>query len=214
MTTRQVIASFSFLLLTSLVALPADVSAATVDSALAVSSTSPVQEGAIAKWQDRRFGMFIHWGPVSLKGTEISWSRAGERRDVTKKLPVDLEIPMNIPVKEYDALYKQFNPVKFNADEWVSIATATVNLTFLPQTGTNSAQISVSGGVVSGTLYGTPTVLYDIQLKTNLLDPVWTTLASPPLSNAPPYTAGADGSIHFVDTNPPPFQGFYQIIQH
>ena len=23
-----------------------------------------------------RFGMFIHWGPISLKGTEISWSRA------------------------------------------------------------------------------------------------------------------------------------------
>ena len=27
-------------------------------------------------WADARFGMFIHWGPVSLKGTEISWSRA------------------------------------------------------------------------------------------------------------------------------------------
>lgn len=27
-------------------------------------------------WADARFGIFIHWGPVSLKGTEISWSRA------------------------------------------------------------------------------------------------------------------------------------------
>ncbi len=26
-----------------------------------------------------RFGLFIHWGPVSLKGTEIGWSRGGER---------------------------------------------------------------------------------------------------------------------------------------
>ncbi len=56
-------------------------------------------------WKDARFGMFIHWGPVSLKGTEIGWSRGGE-----------------IPVEEYDNLYKQFNPVNFDADEWVSLA--------------------------------------------------------------------------------------------
>jgi len=60
---------------------------------------------AIAKWQQMRFGMFIHWGPVSLKGTEIGWSRGAQ-----------------IPIEEYDNLYKQFNPVKFNADEWVKTA--------------------------------------------------------------------------------------------
>ena len=27
-----------------------------------------------------------------------------------------------IPVPEYERLVQQFNPVKFNADEWVSIA--------------------------------------------------------------------------------------------
>ncbi|MHC4126679.1 MAG: 3-keto-disaccharide hydrolase, partial [Planctomycetota bacterium] len=26
-------------------------------------------------WRQARFGMFIHWGPVSLRGTEIGWSR-------------------------------------------------------------------------------------------------------------------------------------------
>jgi alpha-L-fucosidase len=56
-------------------------------------------------WKDARFGMFIHWGPVSLKGTEISWSRGTE-----------------IPVEEYDNLYKRFNPDHFNADEWVTAA--------------------------------------------------------------------------------------------
>ena len=30
----------------------------------------------LAWWREARFGLFIHWGPVSLKGTEISWSRA------------------------------------------------------------------------------------------------------------------------------------------
>lgn len=56
-------------------------------------------------WKDARFGMFIHWGPVSLKGTEIGWSRGRE-----------------IPVQEYDSLYKQFNPVHFDAEEWVKLA--------------------------------------------------------------------------------------------
>jgi alpha-L-fucosidase len=64
------------------------------------------KEERLEWWKDARFGMFIHWGPVSLKGTEISWSRGGS----------------GIPIEEYDALYKQFNPVNFDALEWVKIA--------------------------------------------------------------------------------------------
>jgi len=60
---------------------------------------------SLARWRAMRFGMFIHWGPVSIKGTEIGWSRGAE-----------------VPIEEYDNLYKQFNPVNFNADEWVAIA--------------------------------------------------------------------------------------------
>lgn len=62
-------------------------------------------EHNIEIWKDARFGMFIHWGPVTLKGTEIGWSRGRE-----------------IPIEEYDALYKQFNPVNFNAEDWVKLA--------------------------------------------------------------------------------------------
>jgi alpha-L-fucosidase len=72
------------------------------------------KEDHLRWWRESRFGMFIHWGPVSIKGTEISWSRGGERRGIGGK--------GEIPVEEYDSLYKQFNPVKFKADEWVSIA--------------------------------------------------------------------------------------------
>lgn len=68
----------------------------------------PVDQNAVKKWQDDRFGMFIHWGPVSLTAKEISWSRGGK----------------GTPVEVYDALYKQFNPEKFNADEWVAAAKA------------------------------------------------------------------------------------------
>ncbi|HXX65056.1 MAG TPA: alpha-L-fucosidase [Bacteroidota bacterium] len=76
---------------------------------------SPQQRAArLAWWRDGRFGMFIHWGPVSLKGTEISWSRGGERRGIGGS--------GEIPVEVYDNLYKQFNPVLFDASEWVAIA--------------------------------------------------------------------------------------------
>ncbi len=65
-------------------------------------------------WADARFGMFIHWGPVSLKETEISWSRANTNPKCPNQGPISAE--------EYDNLYKRFNPTQFNAKEWVRIA--------------------------------------------------------------------------------------------
>lgn len=62
---------------------------------------------ALARWQAMRFGMFVHWGPVALKGTEIGWSRGQQ-----------------VPADEYDALYQRFNPVQFDADEWLRTAKA------------------------------------------------------------------------------------------
>jgi alpha-L-fucosidase len=59
---------------------------------------------SIEKFQDLRFGLSIHWGPNVIAEKEISWSRG----DITHK-------------EVYDNFYKQFNPTKFNADEWVKL---------------------------------------------------------------------------------------------
>ncbi|HKC66072.1 MAG TPA: alpha-L-fucosidase [Pyrinomonadaceae bacterium] len=66
-------------------------------------------------WREARFGMMIHWGLYSVPAGQ--W----------KGKPVSGlgEWVMNharIPVAEYEKLAKQFNPVKFNADEWVRLA--------------------------------------------------------------------------------------------
>jgi len=68
-------------------------------------------------WREARFGLFVHWGPVSLKGTEIGWSRNGPRRG---RKPGNSD--NGVPVDVYDNLYKEFNPVRFDAKEWASIA--------------------------------------------------------------------------------------------
>ncbi len=62
---------------------------------------------SLKEFLDMRFGMFIHWGPVALKGKEISWSRGRE-----------------IPIEEYDKLYLDFNPELFSARDWVGAAKA------------------------------------------------------------------------------------------
>ena len=71
-------------------------------------------DARLAWWRSARFGMFIHWGPVSLTGQEISWSRANSNSNCPNNGP--------IPVDVYDNLYKRFDPTNFNAGEWVDIA--------------------------------------------------------------------------------------------
>ncbi len=65
---------------------------------------------AVKAWQDDRFGMFVCWGPVSLTGKEIGWSRGKGRKSA------------RTPVPAYDNLYKKWKPDKFDAREWVKVA--------------------------------------------------------------------------------------------
>ena len=71
----------------------------------ATNAQLKTSDAVMKDFMSRRFGLFIHWGPVSLRGTEIGWSRD---KQVSKA--------------DYDSLYKEFNPVLFNADAWVKTA--------------------------------------------------------------------------------------------
>ena len=69
-------------------------------------------------WQDARFGMFVCWGPVSLTGREIGWSRGQARPDQLQggKGPTPGEV--------YDNLYRKWKPDKLDAKKWVKVAQA------------------------------------------------------------------------------------------
>jgi len=64
-------------------------------------------------WREARFGLFLHWGIYSIP--------AGEWKGNTTYGEWIRE-SAQIPIKQYDEFVKQFNPVKFNADEWVAMA--------------------------------------------------------------------------------------------
>ncbi len=64
-------------------------------------------------WSDARFGMFIHWGLYSIP--------AGEWKGNTNHAEW-IRTTAQIPIAEYDKFVSQFNPVKFDAAEWVHMA--------------------------------------------------------------------------------------------
>ncbi|MFW6156053.1 MAG: alpha-L-fucosidase, partial [Armatimonadota bacterium] len=66
-------------------------------------------------WRDARFGMFIHWGIYAV--AEGRWN--GQH---VEGLGEWVMYRARIPVEEYETLAEQFNPVKFDAEEWVALA--------------------------------------------------------------------------------------------
>ena len=72
-------------------------------------------EARMKWWHDARFGMFIHWGIYSVPAGKYN----GEE---IKGIGEWIMNTAKIPVAEYEKFGKQFNPVKFDAAEWVKTA--------------------------------------------------------------------------------------------
>ena len=72
----------------------------------------------VEAWQDMRFGMFNCWGPVSLTGLEIGWSRGAPRGGEFRVREGEGPTPVDV----YDNLYKTWEPDKFDARQWVKTA--------------------------------------------------------------------------------------------
>lgn len=71
----------------------------------AAGETPDEHNHRMAWWREARFGMFIHWGVYSIPA-KGEWYMNNEK----------------VPVKEYENYPPQFNPVQFNAREWVNLA--------------------------------------------------------------------------------------------
>lgn len=66
-------------------------------------------------FKQAQYGMMVHWGLYSLLAGEYRGRRV---RDYAEWI----QSYMPIPNDEYALLAKSFNPVYFNADEWISLA--------------------------------------------------------------------------------------------
>jgi alpha-L-fucosidase len=79
-----------------------------------VPQETPAQHDARMAWfREARFGLFIHWGVYSVP--------AGEWNGKTGYGEWFLE-ETKMPVSQYEKFASQFNPVKFDANEWVRLA--------------------------------------------------------------------------------------------
>ena len=80
------------------------------------SSKKLPDEERLTWWHEARFGMFIHWGVYSMwAGNYHGYEQArGGAEWIMNRC--------KIPVAEYQDTAKNFNPVKYNPDEWVRMA--------------------------------------------------------------------------------------------
>ncbi|MBO0358582.1 alpha-L-fucosidase [Hymenobacter sp. BT186] len=79
--------------------------------------TDPLVKQKLEKWQDQKFGLIIHWGLYAVPGIIESWQICSEdwiERDST--------VAYEDYKKWYWGLSKDFNPVKFNPEQWASVA--------------------------------------------------------------------------------------------
>ena len=88
----------------------------TTSAASAPANETPAQRDARLAWfREARFGMFIHWG---LYSEAAGYWKGKPTSGAGEWIMNDLQIPLS----QYAQLVPEFDPEKFNADNWASIA--------------------------------------------------------------------------------------------
>ncbi|QTE24547.1 alpha-L-fucosidase [Polaribacter cellanae] len=87
-----------------------------------VPETDPLVLEKLDQWQDKKFGLLMHWGTYSQWGIVESWSLCPEDYGWCERKKG--ENPKNYfeYKKEYEGLKKTFNPVKFDPEKWAKAA--------------------------------------------------------------------------------------------
>lgn len=67
------------------------------------------------RWREHGLGQFIHWGVYAIPGGHWNGQTYGGAAEWIRSWK-------GIPHEDYDNLYKQFNPVGFNAGQWAKMA--------------------------------------------------------------------------------------------
>src|ERR1700745_1312979 len=96
-----------------------------------VRLAAEASDQGLKRYQDDRFGMFVHWGLYSLVGAS-EWLMFHERYSVA----------------DYEQFVDRFNPVKFDARELASIA-ADAGQKYLTITSRHHDGVSVDDPAVS-----------------------------------------------------------------
>ena len=88
---------------------------AQVDAGKGAAQETPERAARMKWFREAKFGLFIHWGLYAIPAGEWKGQPiAGIGEWIMNRA--------RIPVKEYEQLASQFNPVKFDADQWVQLA--------------------------------------------------------------------------------------------
>jgi alpha-L-fucosidase len=73
------------------------------------------KEKRLEWFREAKYGLFIHWGLYAIPAGQWNGKRS-------LGLGEWVMLRSTVPVMEYEKLATRFNPVKFNADDWVKLA--------------------------------------------------------------------------------------------
>jgi len=79
------------------------------------ATADPARDKRLEWFREAKYGLFIHWGLYAIPAGQWNGKRS-------PGLGEWVMFRSTVPVKDYEQLATRFNPVRFNADEWVKLA--------------------------------------------------------------------------------------------